>query len=228
MKNSYEVNLEDVVFRRAKETDNMREIATLIYQTDPYIYPFWFNNNIKEAEDFLEDKLRIPGFVFNYDNIYVAYDKLSQKIVGIIVAIDPSVNLDFDYKPYEEINHKYEFTINNYIKECIKEVKENDFLYIMNCAVLEECRGRRIGTNLIGHFIGHMEKAGFENYQLDCLLHNLRAKNLYHSMGFKEVKEIVGFDGTNNSKVEVVTFKRHKGNYLPEEFQKEEKYPGIK
>ena len=169
----------------------------------------------------------MPGFVFNYDNIYVAYDKKSEKIVSMIVAIDPSVNLDFDYKPYF-INHNYEFTINNYVKECIKEVKEGDSLYIMNCTVLDECRGRKIGTKLIGHFIGNMERAGFENFSLDCLLHNLRAKNLYHSMGFKEIKEIVGFDETDSSTVEVVSFKRHKGNYLPEEFQKKENYPGLK
>ena len=129
MKNSYEVNLEDVLFRRAKETDNMRDIATLIYQTDPYIYPFWFNNDVEKAKDFLEDKIKMPGFVFNYDNIYVAYDKKTDKIVGIIVAIDPSLNLEFDYKPYEEINSNYEFTINNYIKGCIEEVKKGDFLY---------------------------------------------------------------------------------------------------
>ena len=227
MKKSYEDNLEDVIFRRAKENDDTRQIAKLIYQTDPYIYPFWFNNNVEEAQDFLEDKIKMSGFVFNYDNIYVAYDKKSEKIVGIIVAIDPSVDLDFDYKPYFK-NHNYEFTINNYIKECIKEVKEGNSLYIMNCTVLDECRGRRIGTKLIGHFIGNMERAGFENFSLDCLLHNLRAKNLYHSMGFKEIKEIVGFDGTDTSKVEVVSFKRHKGNYLPEEFQKEENYPGLK
>lgn len=227
MKNSYEVNLEDVIFRRAKESDDTRQIAKLIYQTDPYIYPFWFNNSVEEAQDFLEDKIKMPGFVFNYDNIYVAYDKKSEKIVGMIVAIDPSVNLDFDYKPYFK-NNNYEFTINNYVKECIKEVKEGDSLYIMNCTVLDECRGRKIGTKLIGHFIGNMERAGFENFSLDCLLHNLRAKNLYHSMGFKEIKEIVGFDGTDSSTVEVVSFKRHKGNYLPEEFQKKENYPGLK
>ena len=31
MKKSYEVNLEDVIFRRAKENDDTRQIAKLIY-----------------------------------------------------------------------------------------------------------------------------------------------------------------------------------------------------
>ena len=64
-----------------------------------------------------------------------------------------------------------------------------------------------------------MEVVGYDAFALDCLLNNLRAKNLYHSMGFKEMKEIVGFDGTDHSNVEVVSFLRKKGNYYPEEFQ---------
>ena len=55
---------------------------------------------------------------------------------------------------------------------------------------------------------------------MDCLLHNLRAKNLYHKLGFIEIAEVVGFDGSDNSKVEVVSMLRKKGDYLPEEFKK--------
>ena len=218
-KNSYKVDLEDIVCRRAKKTDNMAEIATLIYQTDPYIYPYWFENSVDKAIEFLSDKILMPGFVFNYENIYVAEDKKSKKIIGLIVALDPSVNLNFDYTPYIKISENYKKAIEDYIYECINDVVNNDSLYLMNCAVLEECRGRKIGTKLLGHFIKNMEKAGFKNFRLDCLLHNLRAKNLYHSMGFKEMKEIVGFDGTDHSTVEVVSFLRKKGNYYPEEFQ---------
>ena len=32
-----------------KINDNFEEIAELIYQTNPYIYPYWFNNNINEG-----------------------------------------------------------------------------------------------------------------------------------------------------------------------------------
>lgn len=64
-----------------------------------------------------------------------------------------------------------------------------------------------------------MKNMDFNTFFLDCLLYNLGARNLYHAMGFKEMKEIVGFDDTDNSKVEVVSFLRKKGNYLPSEFQ---------
>ena len=226
-KDSYEVNLDDIICRRAKETDNMKEIATLIYQTDPYIYPYWFEKDINKAIDFLSDKILMPGFIFNYENIYLAIEKFSNKTIGLVVALDPSVNLDFDYKPYIGINENNKVTIEKYIYGCIEDVKNNDAMYIMNCTVLEECRGRRIGTKLLGHFISNMEKVGFENYRLDCLLHNLRAKNLYHGLGFKEMEEVEGFRGYVKNPVEVVVFKRHKGDYLPGEFQKKEHYTGL-
>ena len=226
-KESYEVDLDDIICRRARKTDNMAEIATLIYQTDPYIYPYWFENSIDKAIDFLSDKILMPGFIFNYNNIYVAQDKNNKKIIGLVVALDPSVNLEFDYTPYIKINENHKKSIEEYIYECINDVINNDAMYIMNCAVLEECRGRRIGTKLLGHFISNMERAGFENYRLDCLLHNLRAKNLYHSLGFKEMEEVKGFTGYVEGTVDVVVFKRHKGDYLPEEFQTKEKYVGL-
>lgn len=169
----------------------------------------------------------MEGFVFNYNNIYVAVDKSTNNIVGLVVALDPTVNLDFDYSNCMKINKNHKDTIEKYVDECIKDVLNNDAMYIMNCAVLEECRGRRIGTKLLGHFISNMERAGFKDYRLDCLLHNLRAKNLYHSLGFKEMEEVKGFGGYVKDPIEVVVFKRHKGDYLPEEFQKEENYVGI-
>lgn len=225
-KNNYAIDLEDIICRRAKATDNMEEIATLIYQTDPYIYPYWFHNDTEEAITFLKDKIKEPGFIFHHDNLYVAIDKTNQKIIGLVVALDPTVDLEYDYKPYTQMNKNYKDTIEKYIYACIEDIKNNESMYIMNCTVLEEFRGRRIGSKLLGHFISHMEKAGFENYRLDCLLHNLRAKNLYHSLGFKEMEEVKGFGGDNPAP-EVVVFKRHKGDYLPEEFQKKENYEGI-
>lgn len=225
-KHSYTVNLEDLTLRRAKETDDFRAIAKLIYQTDPYIYPYWFEGDLSACEDFLSQKISEDGFIFNYNNIYVAYDEQNHQILGLVVALDKNINLDYDYEPLKQINDRYRKTITEYVEGVIDEVRATDSLYILNCTVLDGYRGRRIGTRLLGHFISQMEAAGFEEYSLDCLLHNLRAKNLYHSMGFKEMKEITGFNGVDDS-VEVVSFLRHKGDYLPDEFQEKAHYTGI-
>lgn len=224
-KELYEVNLGNIVCRRAKATDNIDEIVELIYQTDPYLYPYWFENDIERAKEFLREKILTKGFIFNYENLYIAYDKVKNKIVGLIVAIDPTVDLNYDYTKYINENERNKYIIERYIYDCIHEAKIADGMYIMNCAVLEEYRGQGIGKKLLGHFIGNMEKAGFNSFKLDCLLHNLRAKNLYHSLGFKEMEETQGF--TWEMPVELVVFVRHKGEYLQEEFQKQENYKGV-
>ena len=41
------------------------------------------------------------------------------------------------------------------------------------------------------------------------------------------MKEVTRFNGYSKESVEVVVFKRYKGDYLPEDFQKQEKYVEI-
>lgn len=218
-KNSYEIKLEDVILRRARINDNLEEIARLIYQTDPYIYPFWFQNDIERAVRDLVPLIKEPGFLFYYENFYVAYDINSQKIIGIVGAIDPTTNLDYDYEKLRAVNEYYDFTIEHYFKELIKEVEEKRYMYITNVCVDESCRSRRIGSRLLKYFIEQMHEAGFDEIGFDCLMHNLRAKNLYHSLGFKEVAEGIGFDGTSNSTVEVVFFKKKSTKFVDKDFQ---------
>ncbi len=220
-KDSYLVEKDLIHFRRATKDDNFSQIANLIYETDPYIYPYWFDNNEKDCIDFFEKSILEEGFLFHYNNLYIAHDITTNEIVGVICAIDKSVNLEYDYESLKSINEKYEKVVNDYIKPILDEVEEYDdkTIYIPNVCINKELRGKRIGTNLLGYFISQMEKVGYNQFALDCLLHNLPAKNLYHSMGFKEMKLFNGFSGDNRT-IDVVSFFRKKGNYMPEEFTK--------
>ena len=74
-------------------------------------------------------------------------------------------------------------------------------------------------TALYTDFIEQMHEVGFDEIGFDCLMHNLRAKNLYHSLGFKEVSEGFGFDGTDFSTVEIVFFKKKSTAYTQKDFQ---------
>ena len=219
MKNSYLVENEFIYFRRAKKDDNMEEIAKLLYQTDPYIYPYWFDNDENKCIEFFKEEILKDGFIFNYNNLYVAFDKTINKIVGVICAIDKSVDLNYDYDSLKKVNSKYDTTINKYINPILEEVEEFDdtTIYISNVCIDKSLRGKKIGTNLLGYFVSKMEQVGFDRFALDCLLHNLPAKNLYHSLGFREMKLMNGFTGSSDI-VEVVCFLRKKGAYLPEEF----------
>lgn len=219
MKNSYLVENEFIYFRRAKKEDNMEEIAKLLYQTDPYIYPYWFDNDENKCIEFLKNEILKDGFIFNYNNLYVAFDKTINKIVGVICAIDKSIDLNYNYDNLKKINDKYSITINKYIMPILEEVGEfdNSTIYIPNVCIDKTLRGKKIGTKLLGYFISKMEENGFDRFELDCLLHNLPAKNLYHSLGFREMKLMDGFTGSDDI-VEVVCFLRKKGAYLPDEF----------
>ncbi len=92
-------------------------------------------------------------------------------------------------------------------------------MYLLNVCIDINYRGNKIGTRLLKYFIEQMHEAGFDEIGFDCLMHNLRAKNLYHSLGFKEVSEGIGFDGTKFSTVEIVFFKKKSTPYTAKDFQ---------
>ena len=152
-KKSYEVKFEDIVLRRARGDDNMEEIARLIYQTDPYIYPYWFSDDIEEAKRVLIPLIKKDNFVFNYKHMYVAIDKSINKIVGLVCIIDNKMPLDFDYTSLRNYNFNYKYTIDNYIMALINEVKELGVPYLSNVAVHHDYRGKRIGTLLLRYVI---------------------------------------------------------------------------
>lgn len=220
MKNSYALQDEVIIYRRANDKDNFDEIAELIYESNPYIYPYWFSNNVEECKKFFNKKIVDKGFFFHYDNIYVAYDALESKIVGILVAIDKSVGLNYDYNDIVNVNQKYRFVVNSYLKEIIADLENfsTGAMYISNLCIDKKYRDKHIGTRLVGYFIAQMEKAGFNSFHVDCPIHNLRAKNLYHTLNFKEVAEMSFFDGTNKSNAGTVTMLRKKNEYMKKDF----------
>lgn len=228
-KKDYLLTYDEIDLRRAKRTDNLEEIAKLIYQTDPYIYPFWFKNGVEEAQEVLPKYIVQPGFIYNYENMYVAHDKTNGHIVGLVCAIDYTTNFDFDYTELASISPEYAFIVKNYIKVLIDEVLENKSMYIVICCVDKEFRSKRIGTVMLGNFVKLMEKAGYDTIEFDCLLHNVRAKNLYHSLGFKEMYTGIGFNGTEKpTEPEIVFFKRKTGDSLLGEFKFDDSILGPK
>ena len=60
-----------MVFRKATEKDNLKKIAELLYYTDPYIYPYWFEN-LDKCRIELPPLLIQEKFFFNVNNLYIA------------------------------------------------------------------------------------------------------------------------------------------------------------
>ena len=126
------INIDDIIIRKATKDDNFEEIAELIYETDPYIYPHWFHNDVDECKKVIIPLLDKEGFFFNYKSMHLAINKKNNKIIGLIQVIDKDTNFDYDYTELMNKDRNYKFTIENYIFELINEVKESGLPYFSN------------------------------------------------------------------------------------------------
>lgn len=199
-------------FRKAMTSDNLEEIAELLYYTDPYIYPYWFGcleNCKKELSSLLlEDK-----FFFNINNLYVMKDTTNNKIVGVIYVVDKDVDLSYDYSELEKKNERYNYTINNYVKGLIEEVRGSAFVYISNVCVHSSYRGMHIGSLMMKQLMEIYKQKYFNEIVLDVLADNPGAIRLYQNMGFERVGNVFsGFNNPEKGQPEVFTMRADLGS----------------
>lgn len=204
MERNEQIELE---FRKATPQDKLEEIASLIYNTDEFIYPYWFESLDKCKKELpalmLEEK-----FFFNINNFYIATDKNTKKIVGITCIVDKKTKLDYDYTALKSINERYRFTIDNYIIVLIDEVKNAEFAYISNLCVDENYRGQHIGNKMLSYIIEVYKNKYFKEIVLDVLAKNPGAIKLYRNLGFEQNSEIFeGFNDPKKEKPEVFSMK---------------------
>lgn len=198
-----------IIVRKPTKDDNLEKISELLYKTDPYIYPYWFetlDNCLRQLTPLLlEDK-----FFFNINNLYVALNVDTNEIVGVICITDKSVNLDYDYSKLKIVNDRYRFTVENYIEVLVKEVKESSFAYISNVCVDEKYRGRHIGNFMISKIIDIYKDKLFREIVLDVLEDNPGAIGLYEKLGFEKFSDIFeGFNAPNSDKPNVFSMKKN-------------------
>lgn len=184
MKKDSEYLVDDIIVRRVTLDDDFDQIAELIYETDDYIYPYWFHDSKEECKKVLVPLMKKEGFFFYYKSLYVAVDKITGKIVGLTCFISPDISLDFDYSFLRETDDHYAFTIDNYIMELIKEVRDLKLPYVSNVAVHHDYRGKRIGSIMLGHVIAENRDL-YKKILLDVLSNNPSAIKLYQKLGFE-------------------------------------------
>ena len=197
----------DIKIRKATINDNLKEIAELIYCTDDYIYPYWFEsleNCLKELPQLLVE----DNFFFNINNLYLAIDDLNDRICGVICVVDKNICLEYDYDKLRKYNERYRFTVDNYIMGLIEEVKKSEFAYISNVCVHKDYRGKHVGKKLVGNIIELYAEKCFKEIVLDVLADNPGAIRLYENLGFKQFTEVFkGFNNPNKEKPDVFSMK---------------------
>ena len=185
---TYEEN--DIIVRRVTLDDDFERIAELIYETDDYIYPYWFNDDIEECKRVLVKLMKEEGFFFNYKSMYIAINKKTKEIVGLVCFVTPETNLKFDYSSLRKTSERYKFIIDHYIFDLINEIKEYNAPYISNVAIHHNYRGKRIGSIMLKHVISERKKE-YKKILLDVLADNPSAIKLYERLGFRKTSEAV-------------------------------------
>jgi len=197
----------ELEIRKATSQDNLEQIAELIYKTDQYIYPYWFES-IEKCKKELPSLMLEENFFFNVDNFYIAIDKSNGNIVGATCIVDKNTNLDYDYSNLRNVNERYRFTIDNYVKGLVEEVKDADFAYISNVCVDENYRGQHIGNRMLSHVIEIYKDKYFKEIILDVLAKNPGAIKLYQNLGFVQSSEVFeGFNDPEKDRPEVFSMK---------------------
>ena len=207
------MHLEDkYLVRKPTKKDNLEKIAELLFNTDPYIYPYWFGN-VDNCKRELTPLLLEDKFFFNINNLYITIDKGTNEIIGVMCILDKSVDLDYDYSTLKAKNERYCFTIVNYIEGLIKEVKEADFAYISNVCIDERYRGQHIGNFMMSYVIDVYKNKLFKEIVLDVLAQNPGAIKLYQNLGFEQFTEIFkGFNDPSKDKPLVFSMKTDLNN----------------
>lgn len=177
------------------------DIARLIYETDPYIYPVMFG----EGEEGVRCAIRILPAVFEAgkdamfakNNLFVL--KEGERITGLILWC--AGNLSWDTQSILKIarqkggglnEENTELVRREYVSSCYEDETRSDckMLSLINVCVLQEMRGTGAGTFLLNHFIkAHTESP----MELTVLSDNAVAIRLYQKFGFEMIREEEGF-----------------------------------
>lgn len=196
-----------IIIRKANKNDDLERISELIYNVDPYIYPYWFGN-LENCKKVLPKLILEDNFIFNIETTYIAINSDNNEIVGLSSIVDKYSILEYDYEKLSTNNDNIKYTIENYIKPMIENIKTKNIATITNMCVKKEYRNMHIGykllKNVIDEYINNSDN-DVEYIEFDVLAHNPGAIKLYRNLGFVQISDIEeGFNGNNMEKPEVI------------------------
>ena len=171
--------------------DMMENIAGLIYDTDPYIYPAMFGTR-ENALELIPELIQNDDSMFCLDNLYVA--EYEGEIVGLVLWIKGKLN--WSEEKFCRISEKCRIPISQYLGIVTKkyidsyaDVKDG-VISIINFCVSQEVRDIGIGSQLMESFL---KTHRHEPLELCVLEENSAAVKLYQKYGFMENNRYQGF-----------------------------------
>lgn len=177
----------DVTIRGVEEGDDLNQIAKLIYLTDPYVYPNWFDS-MDDGVKVIRRMIDLPT-LYNKENITVAVTP-EGFVAGMIVSKQAPFHEDVQYlkKAFElsgiKADERTDFVYDAYYA---KMGTSEDGYYIANVAVDNDYRKRGIAAAMMNHVMN-----GKKYCTLECVIANAPSWRLYQRLGYKIAFEYPG------------------------------------
>lgn len=189
---TYEIGIQpakssEVSIRKLADNDDLDQVAKLIYLTDPYIYPQWFDT-LEDGIKVIREMIKLPT-LYNKENITVAVTP-DGFVAGIVISKQTPFCEDMNQieKAFElagvKIDKRTDFVFNSYYA---KMGSSDDGHYIANVAVDENYRKRGIAAAMVNNIISNQE-----NCSLECVVSHTSSWRLYQRLGFKIAFEYPG------------------------------------
>lgn len=176
--------------RKMAAEDDLNQVAKLIYLTDPYIYPYWFDS-MADGIKVISQMIDLPT-LYNRENITVAVLP-DGVIAGMVVSKQTPFSEEQAVisRAFERAKVKEDDRTKKIFNAYYALMgEENDGYYVANVAVDEAYRGNGIAGALIKSVT-----EGKEFCSLECVIANDGAWRLYQRLGFEIQYEYPGVHG---------------------------------
>lgn len=173
-----------VSVRKLSLEDNLKKVAGLIYDTDPFIYPAAFGSRryaMKMLPAMMEQKC-----IFHVDNVRIA--EIEGTIVGIAVIINSSSYMAPPSLDSRKPSKGFVDVCENYFREIPEALSAvADSLHLACLCVDSSVRGQRVGEVLLKNVICQCREQNATAITLDVLEQNSVAIRLYRNFGFETI-----------------------------------------
>ena len=176
--------------RKLSPNDDGCQVAKLIYLTDPYVYPNWFDS-IDDGIKVISHMIDLPT-LYNRKNITVAVMP-NGVIAGVIVSKQTPFVEDRQYisQAFKLANVKEDKRTQEVFEAYYSKMGDaDDGYYIANVAVDSAYRNCGIATSMLKVVLEQKKLCS-----LECVIANNVAWNLYQKLGFKIAFEYPGVHG---------------------------------
>ena len=178
---------DEIVVRPMQDCDDRMKVANLIYMTDKYIYPYWFDS-AEDGAKVIAKMTSLPT-LYNQKNITVAVAK-DGRIAGVLVSCYSPVieNEEHIRKAFEEANVPCDERTHRIFSDYYAKMAEDkDGFYVANIAVDPQFRNKGVASKLITQTIKDKGTC-----HLECVIANQGAWKLYQKLGFRITGEYPG------------------------------------